>query len=127
MGNALFWAVALIIGTAKAQEGLIPSLLHIKPENKIPDMKHLHGRIRMNGEFWETDCTCSKKTTGLQGRSCNPSKVKVFIDKKGNGLNAEELMAYIGDVKKMDWIKVSTSSFSCLDGRRKDNSLSKNL
>lgn len=124
MWKALFWAIVALFAQVMAEEGLIPSLLHIKPDNKAPDMKHLHGRIRMNGEFWETDCSCSKKSTGMQGRSCNPSKVKVFIDKKGNGLNAEELLSYIGEVKKLDWTKVSTSSFSCVDGRRKDNSLS---
>ena len=125
MKTALAWALAVLMASVSAEEGLIPSLLHIKPDNKLPDMKHLHGRIRMNGEFWETDCSCSKHSTGMQGRSCNPSHAKVFIDKKGNGLNVDQLKDYIGVVKKLDWTKVSTASFSCLDGRRKDNALSR--
>lgn len=122
LSYSLLWLS--LAGLLLADEGIIESLLHIKPQDNTPDMKHLHGRIRMNGEFWETDCSCSKQSSGMQGRACNPTKLKVFIDKKGEGMKVNELHEYIGDVKKLDWTKVSTSSFSCLDGRRKDNALS---
>lgn len=112
------------MGEIQANDFLVPSLLHIKPTNKLPDVKHLHGRIKLNGEFWETECSCAKQSTGLQGRSCNPSKMKLFKDKQGLGMSPEQLYKYIGEVKKLDWTKVSTSSFSCVDGRRKDNHLS---
>lgn len=121
----LLFGLLGLFGSLLADENVISTLLHIKQQNNAPNIKQLHGRIRMNGEFWETDCKCSKKSSGMQGRACNPTKVKVFIDKKGTGMSVEGLHKYVGDVKKLDWTKVSTASFSCLDGRRKDNSLSK--
>jgi hypothetical protein len=125
MHSKLLFLLGLLAGVlADLNDAIIPALLHINPPKYTPDIKHLHGRIKLNGEFWETDCQCSKKATGLQGRSCNPTKLKIFMDKKGLGMNAEELQTYIGEVKKLDWTKVSTSPFSCVDGRRKDSKLS---
>ena len=125
MLGALLLLMGLVVFVrADIADVILPSLLHIDPPVTTPDMKHLHGRVRLNNEYWETDCKCSKSASGLQGRSCNPTKVKVFLDKGGLGMSAEELQTYIGDVKKLDWAKVSSSSFSCVDGRRKDNLLS---
>lgn len=115
----------ILLGSLSAIEFSIPSMLHINKDNLKPDMKHLHGRVKMGDQFWETDCQCSKKPTGLKGQACNPIKMKLFMDKKGLGMDAKELMSYIGKVKKLDWTKISSSSFSCVDGRRKDNLLSK--
>jgi hypothetical protein len=124
----MFTKVILLIMLAVGVLGtdfLIPTLLNQKIEHEKPDLKKLHGRIKINGEFWETDCSCSKKDTQMQGRSCNPNKIKEFMDKKGLGLNAVQIKDFFGDVKKLDWVKISTASFSCVDGRRKDNDLSK--
>jgi hypothetical protein len=119
-----FILLIMVAVGAHATDFLIPTLLNQKIEHEKPDLKKLHGRIKINGEFWETDCSCSKKDTQMQGRSCNPNKIKEFMDKKGLGLNAVQIKDFFGDVKKLDWVKISTASFSCVDGRRKDNDLS---
>jgi hypothetical protein len=50
------------------------------------DLGSLAGKIRINGQIWETSCDCSKEHKSEIVPSCNPSNMKIFKDKPGTGL-----------------------------------------
>ena len=107
-------------------ETLIPTLMSGQDHEKNSINKNgLSGKVRINGYVWETTCDCSTNQAESQQKSaCNPSNMKIFRDKTGNGLNFKKTRKLIGNIKDYSWTKVSKASFTCVDGRVASEQLS---
>jgi len=82
-----------------------------------PTTKNVAGRVKIGGNVWEMQCKCPDKKVKVRQGTCNPALIKIFRDKKGSGLETKDVRKLLGDIKKYNWAKVSTSSFMCVDGR----------
>lgn len=78
----------------------------------------------MNGHLWETTCKCAANKIDLQESNCNPSNLKIFRDRKGEGMTSAQVRKLVGNIRKYNWAKVSKSYFTCVDGRVTKQSLS---
>lgn len=113
----------------ECREQKIPTLLSATKHTSSKDKNHhiLKGKIRLNGFQWETECDCETKAKEEEEKSkqrCNPSLLKIFKDKTGNGLEYSQTRDFMGKIKDYKWTKVSKSSFSCVDGRVTHGALS---
>ena len=125
MKNGIILILAIL--TYTKAETMIPTLLsQTNSASKKASQSHhtLTGKIRLNGFEWETTCDCSPDKSNSDKARCNPSNLKIFRDKSGNGLTFGEVRKYMGEIKSYSWSKISKSSFTCVDGRVDNEALS---
>lgn len=104
----------------------IPFTSFIEVDNATLDNNKIQGKMNINGEDYNTICDCSPVTPVNtkdplnqinSGPKCDPSKLRIHQEKKGNGASFDEIRNLIGNIEELNYIVVPEISFKCLDGR----------
>jgi hypothetical protein len=94
--------------------------------NNAVDNSKIEGKMTINGEEYNTICDCNPVTPVNtndplnqvnKGPKCDPSKLRIHQEKKGQGASFDEIRGLIGNIEELNYIVVPEISFKCLDGR----------
>lgn len=90
----------------------------------------IEGKMDINGEPYKAICDCNAvapNTKPLQDPTepiCDPSKLKIHLEKKGIGANFDDIRHLINNIEDLNYVSVPYTSFKCLDGRNRSPVLS---
>jgi hypothetical protein len=99
------------------------SFIEVDQSNIGSDNK-IQGKMNINGVDYNAICDCSTETQKEDtGPKCDPSKLRIRTEKQGVGASNDDIRTLIGNIEDLNYVKVPTTSFKCLDGRNRDASL----
>jgi hypothetical protein len=80
------------------------------------------GQIKINGNIYDAYCDCEDDDPSLDTVpdvpiECDPSKIKIVVDKPGEGASVEEVKNLVGNPSSIPFAKILKTPFHCLDSR----------
>lgn len=115
-------ALLLILNVSFSfQTDMVNSFIEVDKSIFNTDNK-VQGKMNINGETYTAICDCDPVTPKLSSNtanspSCDPSRVKINLEKKGNGASLQDVKDLIGIVEELTYAQIPYTPFSCLDGR----------
>ncbi len=121
--NTLFifiFSISLVHITPN-DENLFNSLIEVD-SNSLDDNNKIKGKMNINGINYNAICDCNpstqtQTTQSEEGPKCDPSKLTIHSEKGGQGASQDDIRNLIGNIDELDYVKVPSTSFKCLDGR----------
>lgn len=88
-------------------------------DRSLSENKKIEGIMNIDGESYNTVCDCDPISTEKldKKRKCIPNSLQIIAERDGQVANYDEIKILIGDVKELNFVKISATSFKCLDGR----------
>ena len=114
----------LILSNVNASS-MINSFIEVDKDSIANDNK-LQGKMTINGQTYTAICDCDPVTpkpetpftqTPSTTPACDPSKLKIQLERQGKGASFDDIRALIGNIEELNYVQVPYTSFKCLDGR----------
>ena len=118
----IFLCVLILTNALNIDEDM-NSFIEVDQSNIGSDNK-IQGKMNINGIDYNAICDCGTETQKEdKGPKCDPSKLRIRTEKQGVGASNDDIRTLIGNIEELNYVKVPTTSFKCLDGRNRDASL----
>jgi hypothetical protein len=108
-----------------SNKDMINSFIEVDSDS-VGNDKKIQGKMNINGVNYNAICDCNPvkptsdsdgNTIDQNGPKCDPSKLSIHSEKKGQGASQDDLRNLIGNIEELNYVKVPSISFKCLDGR----------
>lgn len=96
-------------------------------DNGMNNNNQIFGKMQINGEEYNASCDCNPispinnddpiNNQKKNGPKCDPTKLRIHEERKGQGASFEDVRALIGNIEDLTYVVVPETSFKCLDGR----------
>jgi hypothetical protein len=121
--NSIF-IILFVIAQVMCSENLINSLIEVDPSS-VDNANQIQGKMEINGVTYNAMCDCNPVTPddksdsakSQTGPVCDPSKLKIHMEKAGKGASYDDIRNLIGNIEDLTYVSVPYTSFKCLDGR----------
>ena len=108
-------------------KNIINSFIEVD-QSQVRDGNKIQGKMQINGIDYNAICDCNPitPTNSIKpaefegGPKCDPSKLTIHSEKVGQGASHDDIRHLIGNIEELNYVKVPTFSFKCLDGRNRD-------
>jgi hypothetical protein len=114
--------ILLICNFINCDTSLLNSLA-MSVDPSLLENGRVEGKMEINGVTYNAICDCNKEqemATNPQteaGPHCDPSKLKIKIEREGIGASFEDIRNLVGNIEALHYVSVPETSFRCLDGR----------
>lgn len=129
--NKIFQIIFFIILITFTNSKMVNTYIESDPsQSSNPDL--IQGKMIVNGEEYNTICDCSENNiqkqedlpSQIDTEKCDPSKLSIINEKPGVGASLDDVKELIGNVEKLDYVHVTNTEFTCMDGRHPNPVLS---